>query len=498
MTQITPVWSLRDPITPSIVQSKSSILRSIAALAYIDLFFHQTPNPDRVWNPQLVFQLGVKHNQILEHARRVFQKDDVDVLSNLLKIDATGYVDPVLRLYKADGDITSIQLIRWVLHCRAWVGALDVITIPTFFITPDVTLIPSQTAFKIDQVPFPGSPFVRWCAVILITLFAQGKYAFSTLLGSYVANIRLPVNALLQPSPDTPYPYTSFILRRDFFCQFYSRNDDVYTSTILKTMSKEFVRGTYDELYVAQVAGMVVLLENAKVAVTAMDPTVKTPNDYLFDPETAWLQTLPRDIQNKLYSDSAGNDPIFVSMYGIGIESLLVQADTSEEDGETTEAEADDDDDVDPVKGDETTDTDNTDDTEQANGDPLSTTPPVDDTTSTDSSTDSPDVGSDDDSTDPNMTQDIQSDSMDLITFDRNGESVNDALYRDAVLELARRIDTDASFPISINARDLLNSFAEFYLYRVGIADVKDFIKALGLEAFLTHVDVADPKTDAQ
>ena len=158
---------------------------------------------------------------------------------------------------------------------------------------------------------------------------------------------------------------------------------------------------------------------------------------------------------------------------------MLIQADSSD-DADTA-----------PVRGTETKDDDDTDgDVDQTNDDPLSTTPPKDgaDTTE-DPATGSPDVDPGDTTTDPASGPALQSDTMDIITFDRNGEDVNDILYRDAVLELSRRINTDGSFPISANARELLNCFVEFYLYRVGISAVKEFIKELGLEDYLLTVE---------
>lgn len=498
------VWSLSDPVTLDASYTKSSVLQAIASLAYIDLFLHQVPHPEQIWNQQVVNRLSIAHTLILKHAARHFQKDDVDVLSNLLNITATGNSQRVLRVFMTDADQTTIELVRWVLFCRGFNHTGD-ITVPVFLIDPDITLYKTE-ALRVSIVSQSSNktPFVNWCAVILGSLIGVEQYPFSTMLGTYVCGIKIPVKATLQPTEDLPYPYTSFMMRRSFFNAFYS-DSPIRNISFLKNMSREFVRGASDELYVAQVDGMEALYREACVVVKSLYPDCPSANTILFSPDTAYLETLPRTIQNKLYSDSAGTPTGLSGPYGIGIESFLMQVDPSD-----TGDEDDDDDDLGPVKGHETTESDSTsqdtaaDSTttdsgadSQTNETPLSTTPPPDDTdTSEDTSTGAPDVGSTTDTTDPSTAPYISSDSMDLITFDRNGENVNDTLYRDAVLELAKRINTDGSFPISIAARELLTAFVELYLYRVGIKDVKEFIGDLGLDGYLTAVDVSDETDD--
>ena len=221
MIKTPTVWSLSDPLTADTLLTKSMVLRTVASLAYIDIFLHQVPTPELIWNTRVVDKLSLAHHQILKQAVRLFHEDQLDVLSNLLDFSYTGRISDVMSVFMADGDVDTIQLIRFVLYCRNYFGDFPKTVVGVFLITPDLTPYRYATLnVTLGNEGFPGSPFVKWCAVVFMALMETGTYPFSSLLGRYVSRIRIPVNAMLQPTMDKPYPYTAFILRRQFFQQF--------------------------------------------------------------------------------------------------------------------------------------------------------------------------------------------------------------------------------------------------------------------------------------
>jgi len=85
----------------------------------------------------------------------------------------------------------------------------------------------------------------------------------------------------------------------------------------------------------------------------------------------------------------------------------------------------------------------------------------------------------------PSVVPRMAKDTIELISFDKTGEGVEEDLYRTAVVVLNDRIKEDDSIEVSADIKDSLNQWVNGYLYRSAISATKDRIKALKLEKYL-------------
>lgn len=85
----------------------------------------------------------------------------------------------------------------------------------------------------------------------------------------------------------------------------------------------------------------------------------------------------------------------------------------------------------------------------------------------------------------PTAVPRMAKDTIELISFDKTGEGVEEDLYRTAVVVLNNRIKEDDSVEVSADIKDSLNQWVNGYLYRSAISATKDRIKALKLEKYL-------------
>lgn len=78
--------------------------------------------------------------------------------------------------------------------------------------------------------------------------------------------------------------------------------------------------------------------------------------------------------------------------------------------------------------------------------------------------------------------------NIDLISFDKSGEGVNEGLYRAAVIALNDRLQSDDSVPVTADVKDRLDWWVNGYLYRTAISATEDQISSLGLQKYLKSV----------
>lgn len=82
----------------------------------------------------------------------------------------------------------------------------------------------------------------------------------------------------------------------------------------------------------------------------------------------------------------------------------------------------------------------------------------------------------------------MDEDTIDLISFDKTGEGVDEDLYRSAVIALNDRLKSDDSVPVSADVKEALNYWVNGFLYRTAITATKDQIASLGLQQYLKCV----------
>lgn len=81
-------------------------------------------------------------------------------------------------------------------------------------------------------------------------------------------------------------------------------------------------------------------------------------------------------------------------------------------------------------------------------------------------------------------------DTIDLISFDKTGEGVNEDLYRRAVIALNDRLSSDDSINVAADVKDALNHWVNGYIYRAAISVTKEKIASLGLQDYLKTVSI--------
>lgn len=88
----------------------------------------------------------------------------------------------------------------------------------------------------------------------------------------------------------------------------------------------------------------------------------------------------------------------------------------------------------------------------------------------------------------PQGTPTLDMDTIDLISFDKTGEGVDEDLYRSAVVALNDRLQNDDSVPVKAEVKDALDYWVNGFLYRTAITATKDQIASLGLQEYLKNV----------
>lgn len=85
----------------------------------------------------------------------------------------------------------------------------------------------------------------------------------------------------------------------------------------------------------------------------------------------------------------------------------------------------------------------------------------------------------------PNTSPTLEKNNIDLISLDKNGEGINEDMYRQAVIALNDRLRRDDDIDIEANTKESLNQWVNSYLYRTAISATKDQISSLGLQQYL-------------
>ena len=88
----------------------------------------------------------------------------------------------------------------------------------------------------------------------------------------------------------------------------------------------------------------------------------------------------------------------------------------------------------------------------------------------------------------------LETDTIDLISFDKTGEGVNATLYRNAVVALNAKLRADASIPVTAEVRDALDFWVNGLLYRAAISSTIGQIGQLGLQKYLKAVSTEGRK----
>jgi hypothetical protein len=78
--------------------------------------------------------------------------------------------------------------------------------------------------------------------------------------------------------------------------------------------------------------------------------------------------------------------------------------------------------------------------------------------------------------------------NIDLISFDKTGEGVNEDLYRAAVVALNDRLQRDDTVRVPADKKDALDYWVNGFLYRTAIEATKEQISSLDLQSFLKNV----------
>jgi hypothetical protein len=82
----------------------------------------------------------------------------------------------------------------------------------------------------------------------------------------------------------------------------------------------------------------------------------------------------------------------------------------------------------------------------------------------------------------------VDKDTIDLISFNKTGEGVNEDLYRQAVVALNTFLQNDDTVPVSSETKDALNYWVNGFLYRTNIQATQDQIKFLNLQTQLKNI----------
>lgn len=90
----------------------------------------------------------------------------------------------------------------------------------------------------------------------------------------------------------------------------------------------------------------------------------------------------------------------------------------------------------------------------------------------------------------PSLAEGDQEDenSIDLISFDKTGEGVNEDLYRAAIVALNDKLRNDSSIPVDAEIKASLNYWVNGFLYLAAISATKDQIASLGLQKYLKNI----------
>jgi hypothetical protein len=81
----------------------------------------------------------------------------------------------------------------------------------------------------------------------------------------------------------------------------------------------------------------------------------------------------------------------------------------------------------------------------------------------------------------PGMTED----TIELISFNKTGEGLEEDLYRSAVVVLNDKLKSDDEIAIDAEVKDALDHWVNGYLYRAAISVTKERIKRFGLQKYL-------------
>ena len=79
----------------------------------------------------------------------------------------------------------------------------------------------------------------------------------------------------------------------------------------------------------------------------------------------------------------------------------------------------------------------------------------------------------------------LDKDTIDLLSFDKSGEGVNENLYRAAVVALNDRLRSDDTLPITSEIKQSLDYWVNGFLYRTAISATKEQIAFLNLQNYL-------------
>jgi hypothetical protein len=79
----------------------------------------------------------------------------------------------------------------------------------------------------------------------------------------------------------------------------------------------------------------------------------------------------------------------------------------------------------------------------------------------------------------------LDENTIDLISFDKSGEGVDEDLYRSAVVALNDRLRSDDTLPVAAEKKALLDFWVNGWIYRTAIAATKNQIAFLGLQKYL-------------
>lgn len=86
------------------------------------------------------------------------------------------------------------------------------------------------------------------------------------------------------------------------------------------------------------------------------------------------------------------------------------------------------------------------------------------------------------------VTPVMDKDTIDLVSFDKTGEGVNEYLYRQAVVALNDRLRSDDTLPISAETREALDAWVDGWIFRTAISATVDQIAALNLQSYLKNI----------
>lgn len=88
----------------------------------------------------------------------------------------------------------------------------------------------------------------------------------------------------------------------------------------------------------------------------------------------------------------------------------------------------------------------------------------------------------------PPLSEDTDKDTIELISFNKTGEGIEEDLYRSAVVALNDRIKSDDTVDVTAAVKESLDHWVNGFIYRTAISATKDQIKTLGLQKYLKTV----------